>query len=189
VTFSIERDIINSQAIAEYLVHGTGILTTTGTQAMGFYTTKYAKQANESDWPDIQTIMIGVSVGENFASDISRGFGLKHGLLTRYYRHAVGRDSFMQIVSLARPLARGYIKLKSNDPMVPPVINPNYFEDQRDVDVLVDGIKIAIQLVENTTAFNDIGGRFTDQVFPGCENVRFRSDEYWECTRKIHRIQ
>jgi hypothetical protein len=34
VSFSIERDVINSQSIAEYLVHGTGVLTTTGTQAM-----------------------------------------------------------------------------------------------------------------------------------------------------------
>lgn len=114
---------------------------------MGFYATKYAKQNNESDWPDIQTIMIGVSVGENFASDIARGFGLKHGLLTRYYKHAVGRDSFMQIVSLGRPLARGYIQLKSNDPTAPLIIQPNYFEDQRDVDVLVDGLKIAVNIV------------------------------------------
>jgi choline dehydrogenase-like flavoprotein len=181
VSFSIERDIINSASIAQFLVQGTGTLTTTGTQAMGFFSTSFAKKANESSWPDIQTILIGVSVGENFASDFSRGFGLKHGQYQRYLAHAVGRDSFMQIVSLARPRARGYIKLRNADPQVPLLIHPNYFEDQEDVDTIVEGMKKAVALIENTTAFAEIGGTFTDQVFPGCEAMRFRSDQYWEC--------
>jgi len=181
VSFSIERDIINSASIAQFLVQGTGTLTTTGTQAMGFFSTSHAKAANESTWPDIQTILIGVSVGENFASDFARGFGLKHGLYQRYLQHAVGRDSFMQIVSLARPKARGYIKLRNADPEAPILIHPNYYEDQEDADVIVEGMKKAVELIENTAAFKAIGGRFTDQVFPGCEATRFRSDKYWEC--------
>jgi glucose dehydrogenase (acceptor) len=82
----------------------------------------------------------------------------------------------MQIVSLGRPLARGFIKLRNSDPTSNLIIQPNYFEDQKDVDSLVDGLKIAVAIVENTTAFSQVGGRFTDQVFPGCENVRFRSE-------------
>ncbi len=38
-----------------------------------------------------------------------------------------------------------------------------------------------MQLVENTTTFNSIGGRYTTEVFPGCEDVEFRSDDYWRC--------
>lgn len=40
---------------------------------------------------------------------------------------------------------------------------------------------MAVNLVENTTAFQSIKARFTDAIFPGCENVLFRSDAYWEC--------
>jgi choline dehydrogenase-like flavoprotein len=40
---------------------------------------------------------------------------------------------------------------------------------------------MAVNLVENTTAFAKVGGRFTESVFPGCENVLFKSDDYWRC--------
>jgi len=178
VTFSIENDVINSQSIARFLVEGKGVLTTTGAQAMGFFSTKYN---SDKEWPDAQTILVGVSIGVNFASDISRGFGIKPDVLQRYYEHAIGTQSFTQIVSLARPLARGYIRLRTPDPLDTVLIEPNYFDDQRDVDVLVEAMKTAVELVENTTAFGEIGGRFTTQAFPGCEGVKFRSDKYWEC--------
>jgi choline dehydrogenase len=46
---------------------------------------------------------------------------------------------------------------------------------------MVDGIKKALRLVEGTTAFQNIGGHFGSGVIPGCETLKFRSDEHWEC--------
>jgi len=43
------------------------------------------------------------------------------------------------------------------------------------------GIKMAMNLVENSTVFAKLGAKFTERVFPGCETVEFKSDEYWEC--------
>jgi choline dehydrogenase-like flavoprotein len=36
-------------------------------------------------------------------------------------------------------------------------------------------------LAENTTTMIELGSRFTDVPFPGCEGIPFRSDAYWEC--------
>jgi choline dehydrogenase len=41
-----------------------------------------------------------------------------------------------------RPESRGTVRIRSADPLVPPVIRPNYLTDPRDVHTLVDGIKL-----------------------------------------------
>lgn len=44
--------------------------------------------------------------------------------------------------------------------------------------------KFEISLFESlhrSTAFQNIGGRFTSEILPGCESTKFRSDEYFEC--------
>lgn len=50
------------------------------------------------------------------------------------------------------------------------------------------GLKRAVELVENTTAFQEVGARFTDEIFPGCENIPFRTDAYWECLARQYTI-
>jgi choline dehydrogenase len=57
---------------------------------------------------------------------------------------------------------------------------PNYFADQRDVDVIVAGTRLALQLVQ-TPAFAQFGVRLHDIPIPGCEHLQFATDEYWEC--------
>ena len=46
---------------------------------------------------------------------------------------------------------------------------------------LFTGVKRAVELVETTPSFKKYNARFTNETLPGCENVTFRSDEYWEC--------
>jgi choline dehydrogenase-like flavoprotein len=47
--------------------------------------------------------------------------------------------------------------------------------------ILFKGVKTAVNLVENSTTFAAIEAKFTDSIFPGCEHVEFKSDEYWRC--------
>lgn len=69
-------------------------------------------------------------------------------------------------------------------------MNPdvNFDSDRK---VILEGIRIALKLVENTTAFNDVGARFTNVSYPICDNLEFRSDAYFHCfishlTNTIH---
>jgi len=148
---------------------------------MGFFSSSLAKARNESKWPDTQIILAGVSIGENFAADFARGFGPDKDILKTYYAHAVGKDSFLQIVSLGRPKARGFIKLRSRDYKAPAIIDPSYLDNDHDIKILIEGVKKAVEIVEETKTFKKINGRFTDEIFPGCEHTVFRSDAYWEC--------
>jgi hypothetical protein len=57
---------------------------------------------------------------------------------------------------------------------------PNYFADKRDVDVIVAGTRLALELV-HTSAFKKFGVRLHNIAIPGCEHLQFATDGYWEC--------
>ncbi|MDO8979589.1 MAG: choline dehydrogenase [Afipia sp.] len=52
-------------------------------------------------------------------------------------------SGFTLTVAQLRPYSRGYVRIKSADPLVAPAISPNYLSDPRDAEVLVAGMKIA----------------------------------------------
>ncbi|XP_055377390.1 glucose dehydrogenase [FAD, quinone] [Condylostylus longicornis] len=82
--------------------------------------------------------------------------------------------------AVLRPKSRGYITLASNDPLAPPKIFANYLTNSDDVKTLIEGIKIAIRISE-TAAMKPYGIRLDTTPVPGCENIRFGTDEYWTC--------
>jgi choline dehydrogenase len=66
-------------------------------------------------------------------------------------------------VILLRPQSHGFIALRSNDPLAPPIIQPNYLANEADMQVLVDGIKMARRIVQ-AHAFDAFRG---DEFAPG----------------------
>lgn len=66
--------------------------------------------------------------------------------------------------TLIRPRSRGLITLKSADPFAPPSIEPRYMEDEADLRLLVEGVKLARELA-HAKAFGDFRGA------PLCEKL------------------
>jgi choline dehydrogenase len=58
---------------------------------------------------------------------------------------------------------------------------PPYLQTQRDVDILVDGIKLSIKLA-NTPAMQKYGFTVDTTPVKGCESYEFGSDEYFACS-------
>jgi glucose dehydrogenase (acceptor) len=81
---------------------------------------------------------------------------------------------------LLRPLSRGTIRLASTDPYTKPLIDPKYFSNEQDLKVIIEGAKIALALGK-TTPFQNIGSRFYNKTFPGCEGFALWTDDYWGC--------
>ncbi|ODN03058.1 Glucose dehydrogenase [FAD, quinone] [Orchesella cincta] len=192
ISFNPDRDL-TSIRLPEYLTRGSGPLTSSSASAFGFLATDVAKSAGESDWPDVQLIFSGSAICKECDRFLAKSFNIKEDVLMKYYKHAKGRDGFMQIVSNARPKARGDLRLQSADPDMPALIDPKYLDNEHDLKVTIAGVKRAIDIVENTTTFQKLGAHFTTEVFPGCEDVEFRSDAYWECyirqfTVSLHHI-
>jgi choline dehydrogenase len=49
-------------------------------------------------------------------------------------------------LALSQPRSRGSLTLRSADPLAPPVIRPNYFQDGRDLDAAVEAVRLALGL-------------------------------------------
>lgn len=88
--------------------------------------------------------------------------------------------AFGVVPVLLRAKSRGRIKLKSRSPFAWPSMQPNYFDHPDDMKVMIDGVKLAVQVGESN-AFRKFGSRFLNRKYPGCEHLPFRSDTYWEC--------
>lgn len=134
----VEKEI-RPQTFTRYLTEGTGVMASAGCNAMGFISSSYAKARGEGNWPDIQMIFGAVSAHKDFASDMSHAFHLKRKEYAKYYQHALGKNSFTMVVSLARPKQRGDIKLTSSGPYNPLRIDPKYLQDSEDIKILVEG--------------------------------------------------
>ncbi len=138
VTFHLDRDS-DLAALYNFAGDGTGPLTSTGIQASGFIVSDHAKASGETSWPDIQFMLMGAAIYDSAPESFESAFNLRSGILQKYYESALGKDSFTIVTSLARPKSRGEILLAGTDPKLPPLMNPNYFQHEDDIKVLVQG--------------------------------------------------
>lgn len=111
---------------------------------------------------------------------VKKILGLKESLFQKVYAPIIGKDSWTIIPLLLRPFSRGRVTLRSNNPFDYPLFNANYFDDERDIRVLVEGAKIALK-VATSNAFKQFGTRVHSIPLPNCENLKFMSDQYIEC--------
>jgi len=86
---------MNKKTLLQYLLHGTGPFTCSGTQALASTVSSYAKAAGEPDWPDIQLILQGASVFTRIHEYFNSGFCVKKEVLRKYYdKTTIYKDSF-----------------------------------------------------------------------------------------------
>ncbi|XP_075145973.1 glucose dehydrogenase [Haematobia irritans] len=156
---------LNWATAMEYLLFRDGLMSGTGISDV---TAKLATRfADKPGVPDLQFYFGG------YLASCART-GQVGELLSNNSR------SIQIFPAVLNPKSRGYITLASNDPLAPPRIFANYLTDERDVKVLVEGIKFAIKLSQ-TSPLKQYGMRLDRTVVQGCEAMQFGSDAYWEC--------
>lgn len=101
----------------QYLLLGTGLATGQGLEAGAFL-----KSRPDLDTPDLQLHFIAA-------------------LMFDHTRRKADRHGFMAHVCQLRPESRGWISLKSEDPLSPPLIQPNYLDAEEDRRALREGVK------------------------------------------------
>jgi choline dehydrogenase len=105
--------------VLNYLLRRSGPLASNVFEAHGFVRTR-----PELDRPDVQIIFIPAHRNPSgFPVPLGHGFGIN--------------------IALLRPGSRGAVSLTSNDPRVPPLIDPRFLSDPADATPLVAGFEIA----------------------------------------------
>ncbi|MFC7233839.1 GMC family oxidoreductase [Halosegnis marinus] len=112
--------------LAKYFLLKRGPLTSNVAEAGGFVRTDEDEPA-----PDVQF---------HFAP----GYFFNHGL-----DEPEVDNGFSVGVTQLRPESRGEIRLSSGDPLADPVIDPNYFDADRDMEVHIEGVRAVRDIVEH----------------------------------------
>jgi choline dehydrogenase-like flavoprotein len=170
--------------LMQYLQNGIGPLSQAGVVASGFLASNASlaeRDANGIVWPDIQLILLAIPKDRDGVETLAKIYNLKKEIAQEFYEPVYGEDSFHIMSISSRPKSRGHIELANADPKTPPLIDPNYYHDPHDIATTVEGIRKALNLVENTKTFQDIGAKLSTVPFPSCKNEEFKSDQYWEC--------
>ncbi|ODN03623.1 Glucose dehydrogenase [FAD, quinone] [Orchesella cincta] len=181
-SLNLERDATISEFV-KWFTLGRGRFTSSGAEASGHIASSFAKVRGEGNWPDIQLMHACFAFSSEVLDLFAHAFNLKIDVAREYYSPVFGQDACHTLVVAARPYSKGYIKLGGDSPSDRPIIQPNYLDpDTVDAQVLLEGVKRTLVLLENTTAFGvGLGARFPDLKLPGCEHFQMRSDEYWAC--------
>jgi choline dehydrogenase-like flavoprotein len=151
-----------------------------GCEGLAWVNTKYADPAG--DFPDIEFHFVSGTPASDSGTTIHLNNGVRPDIWESYYKPVIDKDMWQVIPMLLRPKSVGTIRLAANDPYTAPLIDPQYFTDPDDLDIktIVEGTKIGLAL-SKTKAFQDIGSTFYNATFPGCENEKLWTDDYWKC--------
>jgi len=126
--------------LGKYLLFNSGPLTSNVAEAGGF--TSVA--GGDGPAPDLQYHFCPTFVLDHGRAD-PEGHGFSLG------------------VTQLRPSSRGTVRLQSGDPLAAPAIDPNYLAADRDLDVLVEGLKRAREIVA-ASPFDGVRG---EEIRPG----------------------
>jgi choline dehydrogenase len=123
----LTRGLPLAKAVAQYFLTRRGVLSLGTGLAHGFVRTR-----PELETPDVQYFFMHAS----YANAGDRKLDNKPGM-------TIG-------VAQLRPESRGAIHLKSADPLQPPAIRPNFLDSSVDRDAMVEGMRIARDIVSQS---------------------------------------
>ncbi|XP_011315313.1 glucose dehydrogenase [FAD, quinone] [Fopius arisanus] len=162
------------EAALQYAINGTGRHSGTLPSAVAFARTKHAVDAR----PDIELILRAGAF--NMDGDEGRSRGISQEVYDKVWKPIEGQVTWAIWLSPQLARSKGRITLRSTNIADHPIINANLLDDPSDVEVLVEGIKFALNISQSQT-FQRYGSRLHDTKIPGCEALEFNSDDYWRC--------
>lgn len=133
--------LLRPDVLLNYISSGRGPLTIPGgAEGIGFVKTKYSRE--DDDYPDIELVLAASGINHDLFGFYQRISGFRRSLYQTMFGPISGLPSFSLNPILMRPKSRGRVLLKSANPLVLPEIHMNFLEENIDVKVLVEGMKM-----------------------------------------------
>lgn len=184
ITFLVNESIslktarmFSGASLHDYFIQHKGPISVPGgLEACSFHDTENPNDPNA--YPNLELFYLGGSMVSD--PTLHRNFAIRTSLFEEVYGPIKGRDSFMIFPMILRPKSRGRIMLRNNNYRTKPLIYPNYFSDPSDMDVMIKGIKILLNVTQQP-AMKKIGTTLYTNPLPKCAPYGFGSDNYWDC--------
>lgn len=168
---------LNLKIFLDWLNNGRGILTVPGgVEGIGYSRTKYA---DPDQRPDIEFIFAAASLASDNGA-IRKSFGVSDCYYEQVFKYMYNKDTWSILPMLLHPRTKGRILLRDKNPWHAPRFYYNYFEEEHDLKVLVEGVKEVIKISE-TKPFQKIGTKLNPSRLPQCSQHTYLSDDYWAC--------
>ena len=89
------------------------------------------------------------------------------------------RDGGLLLPTLLRPKSRGFIQLKTDNPLDQPYIQPNYLQHPEDIKTFVAGLKLGMKIADTEVFKNNNLSVIIERYH--CNELEPFSDGYLEC--------
>lgn len=174
-------NLVNPIQIFKWLFEGKGFYTSlSGIEAIGYV--NVGSNANRN-YPDIELLFNGLgSVATDFDIITGRQINLKPYVYNKVFRPIALKPQWTVLATLLHPKSRGFLKLRSTNPLDKPRIFGNFFSDAKgeDIATMLSAIRF-IQKLNNMEALKAFGSTLSDIPMVGCEHHAYDSDYYWIC--------
>lgn len=115
-----------TSAMLEWKKKRTGLITSNFAESGAF-----VRSSPEATVPDLQMVFVVAMVDNH-----NRTLHLGHG----YSCH----------IEVLRPKSRGHVRLASRDPRAAPLIDPKFLDDERDLELLVKGVQLQMDILQSS---------------------------------------
>ncbi|XP_062557046.1 glucose dehydrogenase [FAD, quinone]-like [Armigeres subalbatus] len=178
-TATMVPDRTTAELFQEYITNHTGPFSIPARfESIAFVKTPHSDLPAE--YPDLEILLVSTYLnGENTNVGLQL-LGLPQIMTDSIFVNFPGHDKFSLFPIIMRPKSRGRISLKSSNPFVPPLMEPNYLSNPHDVTTLIDGMKMVIQIAESQS-FTQYGSHLDPTPLAACSHLPFRTDPYWRC--------
>ena len=161
-------------SVLQYHLLGTGPLTSNGAEAHAFFHSGFEEKGSTA--PDIQLIILSSWFTPELLGTYSISMKGAKKLWGIHVLDEEPKSGYILFPTLIHPRSTGDIRLNELNPLDKPRINPNYYSNPIDVEVLVKGIRHAQKLL-NTTAFQLYRGLIPSK--DASSPYTYDSDDFW----------
>jgi choline dehydrogenase-like flavoprotein len=173
----LQSRVVDSRVKLQFLLERNGTMTIPGgAEALAFLRTKYATDSRA----DVELLFICGSVSSDGGIPLKKALGITDELYDTVFKPIEDMDVWSVWPIVQYPKSVGRLTLKSKDPFDPPRLNPNFYSHPYDLEIVLEGIKYAIN-ISKTEPFQKYGSKLYDVKFPGCATFEFATDDYWRC--------
>ncbi|XP_063992323.1 glucose dehydrogenase [FAD, quinone]-like [Diachasmimorpha longicaudata] len=172
----IAKNIQTPRAVLQYAIKGSGPYSTAaGIEALAFIRTKYATDAR----PDLE-LAFGAGAFNMDDGTFRRSRRVSQRMYDAIWKPLENQDVWAIWPAVQLPRSKGRVKLNSTNIEDDPIIDANLLDDPSDVEILLEGIKLSIE-ISKSKAFQRYHSQLHEEKIPGCESFTFASDDYWRC--------
>ncbi|VEN57560.1 unnamed protein product [Callosobruchus maculatus] len=175
------KTALDPKTYLDFILHRKGIIASNGLQAVAYLKTNLTDQ-EYSTWPDIELLFVPFTLADDFGIFFKPLLNVNDEIYNTLCKPIAAKPSFMVLILLLHPLSKGSVRLRSKNPFDQAKYTLNYFSDPENLDVkrIIVALR-EVQRISRQPALKKFKAKMSAAPYPGCENIAFDSDEYWEC--------